>query len=128
MAHELFEGVAAYDIPLIVKKLVEEGHFTHAELISRIEIFNYASRDLKNKASFIENRSGKLKASASEVRCLLRFFPLMLNDKFKDFKSKYWECFILLSEIVDFICAPSIHEVFLPYLQSKIKQYKLLES
>ena len=47
----------------------------------------------------------------------------MLSDKFCKKQSKYWEIFLLLSEIVEIVCSPSIHQSYLSYLQLIIKQY-----
>lgn len=47
----------------------------------------------------------------------------MINDKIDDIDNETWKCILLLSEIIEIICAPAIHETFIVYLNSLIREY-----
>jgi len=49
--------------------------------------------------------------------------PLIVCNDIKDSNDPIWHSFLLLTEIVEIICAPIIHKSFLPYLQVVINEY-----
>lgn len=49
--------------------------------------------------------------------------PLIIHDKIDDIDNDTWKCILLLSEIIEIICAPAIHETFIVYLDSLIREY-----
>ena len=121
--HDGFEGVIAYDLKLYVDYFIKKGWLSLKALNSRIEKFPYSVEDRKDKPCKISATSKKIACGACQVWQFLRLFPVMISDKIKDFDDKVWYLVILLSEITEIICAPEIHESYLPYLQGIINEY-----
>lgn len=60
---------------------------------------------------------------ACQLWTFLRLFPLLIEDKIKDFEDKVWRCILLLTEIIEIVCSPVIHKSHLAYLDSLIGEY-----
>jgi len=71
----------------------------------------------------IQSNCDRIVGGAWEIRTLLRFMPLIVSNDIKDNNDPIWHSLLLLTEIVEIICAPIIHKSFLPYLQVIINEY-----
>lgn len=124
--HDFTEGVVAYDLLLYIKHLVEESWFTYQELNDSISNFPFSQYDSRDKPKpCINKKLNKIVGSAWEVRCLLRFFPLIVRNirELKDPDCDVWIAVELLVELGDIACSPEINKTYLPYLQSKTEEY-----
>ena len=57
---------------------------------------------------------------ASQLWCLGRYLPLLIGDLVAE-GNEYWECFMLLLEIVDILFAPCISEGQIAHLRLLIQ-------
>ena len=59
---------------------------------------------------------------ASQTWCLIHLLPLMIGDLIPEDNS-YWGCFLILLDIVDFVCAPETTVCVAGYLRDLIKEH-----
>jgi len=101
------EGVARYDMALIINGLIEEEYFTLEELNNGIIMFNYGVTEKKISSPIIrdtDKKKGCIIMSALEMLCLVRYFCLMVGELIP-YKSLYWKLYLLLRKIIDLRCA-----------------------
>lgn len=123
LEHDIFEGVLAYNLKLYLDDLVDKGWFSYKLLNHRIEIFDYSVEDQRDKLCLISSTSKRVSGGACQIWNFLRLLSVLIYDKIEDIDDDVWECIILLSEIVERICAPAIHEMFVIHLDSLIRDY-----
>lgn len=121
--HDLMEGIIAYDLFLFIKYFVNSDWFTYHELNEAIASFPYSVRDRKDKPIPVQEDAKRIKGGAWQIWTLLRLFPLIISKYIVDDTDDVFRAVILLTEIVEIICAPTIHESHLPYLQTIIDEY-----
>ncbi|KAF0717925.1 Uncharacterized protein FWK35_00032614, partial [Aphis craccivora] len=93
LMHNITEGVARYDMALIIKNLIDLKHITLEIMNSRIEFFNYDVTENKNsppKISSTNITNGCIIMPSSEMLCLL-ICPLL---------DKYNQCSVQLQALV----------------------------
>lgn len=73
--------------------------------------------------SSVSQNSKRLCGGACQLWQFLRLLPLLIFDNIDDINDEVWKCIILLSEIVEIICAPAIHKACISYLDLIIKDY-----
>ena len=108
LAHDLFEGVVAYDVMLNLKDLMKKGWFSEEYLNSKINGFKFDTIVAASKALPIKKSSTKLSGNASQNWCFLRFLPLFVVYVLKDPNDPVWQLLLQLRLIVQLICAPAI--------------------
>lgn len=126
--HDILEGVARYDMAVIVQHFIIEKYFTLDQLNSRIVLYQYGVTENKNcppKISQSHLNNGSIIMSASEMLCLVRNFGLIVGELIsKD--SKDWKLYILLRKIVDICCARSIQPECSILLDSLVAEHNRL--
>lgn len=126
LAHDLFEGIVAYDFPLMITHFVENKWFSIGSLNFRIENFKYSRHDQRDKPSKVQEKSHKLMGGAWQIFIFLKLFPLLIMDYLPDFEDdidEVWICLLRLIEIAEIACAPKIHKSCIPYLKKIIDEY-----
>lgn len=123
LGHDVFEGVIAYDVKLFLDDLVKKNWFSYKLLNKRIESFKYSTEDQRDKLCTVSQNSKRISGAACQLWTFVRLLPLLINDKIYDIDDDTWKCILLLSEIVEIICAPAIHEKCILYLQIIIHDY-----
>lgn len=124
LGHDLFEGVIAYDLPLYIRHLVEENHFTYLQLNRCKNQFRYEGNDGRDKPADLSPGSDKLSGHAVQNWCFLRLFPLLVGGRIKDpCDNEMWQLILQLREIVELICAPVITAGQVAYLKVIIEEY-----
>jgi len=126
--HDILEGVARYDIALVIKNLIEKKYFTLNQLNSRITLFEYGVIERKNcPPKICQNHlnNGVVIMSASEMLCLIRNFGLIVGEIVPK-HSQNWKLYILLRQIVDLCCARRIQSDCSLMLDSLVAQHNRL--
>lgn len=123
LGHDVFEGVLSYDVKLFLDYLIKEKWFSYKLLNRRIDIFEYSVEDQRDKLCSISPNSSKLSDGACQLWNFLRLLPLLIHDKIDDIEDNVWISILLLTEIIEIICAPAIHETCITYLDSLIRDY-----
>ena len=113
ITHDLWEGIIPLELKLIINGLISENYFDIKFLNARIASFNYSSIDASNKPNLIIvniDKSLKLKNKAAKFSCLFRLLSFIIGDKVP-LHDKYWELYLILSQIVDIIYSRDISEI-----------------
>lgn len=121
LAHDLFEGVVEYDLAMYLQFLVKTRKwFSYDFLNSRIISFKGESQ---NKAKILPVNGKKLGGHATQNWWLLRFLPVLLHDRVRDPKDDVWQLVLLLRQVVELVCAPTVSESQVAYLKILIEEY-----
>lgn len=114
VAHDLFEGVVSYDLPLFLKALVSikgRNNFNNklsvAVLNRRLECFKFLGADAAVKPPQLKSCLDKLSGSASQNWCLLRILPLLIADV-TDVSNAVYQAILLLRSVCELVMAPHI--------------------
>lgn len=128
LGHDLFKGIIAYDLKLLIDYFIKNKWFTIQLLNDRINSFRYSQDDLKDKPCIIPKSGYRVLGGACQVCTSLKLFPLTIFDKVDDVHDDAWKCVLLLNEIVEIVCAPVVHVSYVSYLKLIIDEYILLRS
>ena len=124
LGHDLFEEVIAYDLPLNIRRVVEENHFTYLQLNQCKNQFRYLVNDGKDKPTDLFPGSDKLSGHTVQNWSFLRLLTLMVGDGNKDpCEDEVWQIILQLREIVELICALVITKGQVAYLKVLIEEY-----
>lgn len=121
--HDVLEGVIPKVLRLTLYQLIQDKQITLAQLNFEIENFSYSVNDKSSKPQTLTERMLRthLSGKASETWTLFRLLPLMVGSYVPP--NKYWNCYILLREVVDVIMAPVVRRSWIPYLEEKISEF-----
>ncbi|XP_077972807.1 uncharacterized protein LOC120330222 [Styela clava] len=123
LAHDIFEGVAQFDMAIFIQCLISKGWFTLDYLNMRISTFHYNKSDSTSKPQILKPNLEKLTGNASQNRAFLRLFPFWVVDKVQDFDDPIWQMIINLRYIVELICAPKASNAIISALQWLLPLY-----
>ncbi|XP_044582981.1 uncharacterized protein LOC123263999 [Cotesia glomerata] len=113
--HDFREGIAHDDLIEILSAITSQNseyyEFSVSELNERLAVFDYGPIDSLNKPPFIRDddlsKNNKLKMTASELTTFVRLLGVIIGDLVsKD--NPYWQLYLILREIFDFILAKKI--------------------
>lgn len=76
-----------------------------------------------NKPNAIPSKGTKFGGHAAQNRWLLRFLPILVHDRIEDADNAVWRLVLLLRELVEFVCAPSLLESQIAYMKVLIEEY-----
>ncbi|KAK3911164.1 2,3,4,5-tetrahydropyridine-2,6-dicarboxylate N-acetyltransferase [Frankliniella fusca] len=122
-AHDCYEGFAKYDMALFIHYFVGEEWFTYEDLNNCIESFPYSEAHRRDKPQPFEEKFKHVKGKAWSIHILILLFPLIMKNFILNAEDEVWKCFLLLAEIVEILCSPTIHESYVPYLRGLIFEY-----
>ena len=127
--HDIFEGVANYVMTQILLKFIEEKYFDIDFINATLKCMDFGFEKtnvpLEISLDYVKKHN-KLKMSASEMLFFTRYFGLMVGDKIKLKKDKYWNLYIALRQIIDIITSPKITECDLYQLKFFVKKLNTL--
>lgn len=110
--HDIFEGLAYYVLVRILYQLIYvDKHLTLEVLNERIKCFDYGDLEISNKPMPISEEhiksKKKLKMSASEMACFVRYLGIMVGDLIPR-ENEAWGLYLKLRQIVDIVTAPRL--------------------
>jgi len=121
--HDIFEGVCAYDLPLICSAYISSGYFDLFVLNHRVQSFTYGYCDAANKPPVIQSLNvDMLPFEASQTWCLTRILSLAVGSLVPE-TDNVWQFYLLLRDIIDIILAPSVTEDDVHLLTVLISEY-----
>lgn len=124
LGHDLFEGVVDYDVAMFIQYWIKQKHwFTYADLNIMLVQFKFQGRDANNKPAFVNLSGNRLGGQAVENWNLLRLLPIILSAYVKDHNDLVWRLFLLLREVVEYVCSPKISHEQLAYLRVIMEEY-----
>ena len=122
--HDILEGCAKKEIPLILKGLTER-HCTETVILSCIKSFQYGRCDVKDKPAEANSFGGLTTQSTVQMWTLIRFLPLMLGHLVPE-GEKVWELLLLLKDITEIGLSPIHTKATCAFLQTVITDHHLL--
>lgn len=124
LGHDLFEGVVQYDVPLYLNYFIKTKKWFSDEYFNkRIEEFRYKDFEINDKPAEWVGKSKRLKGHAVQNWCLLRLLPLYIGDKIQDYTDNVWQLLLLLTDIVNYVCAQKITLPQVCHLNVIIQEY-----
>lgn len=104
--------------------------FTYLELNRRIRQLSYQGSDANSTPSEVGEKGNKLGGQVTENEYFLRLLPVIIGKKITDTEDCVWQRTILLKELVELICAPSIsvaQVTLLKYLRTRKELFPSLK-
>ncbi len=112
--HDFLEGVLVVNFTSMINYLLNNNILKYEEIVKKIETFNYARLDSKNKIpkNIFSNGPNGFKISLTATHCwtLIRIFPLIYGHVLKN--DNNYKNFLKLIEIF-FLLNDSIYQRFL---------------
>jgi hypothetical protein len=85
LMHDVYEGIARYDVALALKYFIKQKkYFSLAMFNSLKQEFSYGEIEIGNSGREISNenlKNGHVTMSASEMKTLIRFLPMILGQR-----------------------------------------------
>ncbi|XP_030750192.1 uncharacterized protein LOC115877983 [Sitophilus oryzae] len=125
--HDILEGVAQFEIKLIITYLVSEKKISLNEINQRIFFFNYGTIDQCTKPSpiNIEKSGSSIGQRAAQTWTLTRYLPLILSDVILEVGDR-WNIITFLLRIMNICFAPIIPIEMTSTLEDLICEHHLL--
>ncbi len=110
--HDIFEGVAALEIKLLLSHYITSHLFSLREFNERLLNFNFGYSEKDRPTPILPQAlqpERSLRSSASQMSLLIRILPFLIADKISE-GDPHWTCFLLLRKIVDIVLCPVIND------------------
>ena len=124
--HDILEGVARYDMALILNDLIyKKKYFNLEELNYRVHSFDYGPNKHINKPVQIyesQIKNGCIIMSSSEMKCFINNFNLMVGHKIPK-HDDVWSLYLSLLHIKNIVFSDNIHNNTSYYLEVLIEEY-----
>ena len=98
LMHDIYLGVARYDMASVINYLIDKNYITLNHLNNRLKYFDYAETDRGNKVSYIFQKhlqKGQLIRTAAEMSFLISYFSIIVGDVVPD-DDPVWEFYLTL--------------------------------
>lgn len=126
--HDVPEGVARYDMAVIINNLIKNNFFSIDDLNSRIELFDYGVLESKNRPPCItlgNLKNGMIIMSAAEMLCFVRYFGLIIGE-LVPLKCDVWNLYLTLRKIIDLCCARNVQKECAVQLDNLVAEHNRL--
>lgn len=127
--HDVPEGVADYTMSKAIEGIISTEKISLQTINNRIETFEFNELEISNRPRPLfytvgqkGGRKIKIKQSASEMLCLIRYFGLMIGDLVSA-KNPYWKIYLVLRKIVGIITSPTLDRGQIQLLGELIKEH-----
>ncbi|CAI5668325.1 unnamed protein product [Oreochromis niloticus] len=106
--HDILEGVAQYEIKLLMEYL-SENVLSKNDLLSRVYAFDYGYLERKNRPTRInlDSSGNSIGLNSMQTLCLVRNLPLIFGDLLPE-GNPNWTLLLLLLQIINIIFSPSL--------------------
>lgn len=120
--HDILEGVLRVNLQYLMDYLKSIHRYSIAELNEDLAKFKYGRHDGADKVpSSLFTEKGSFTLSAKHMWTLMRIFPIMCGERFKDIKA--FTHFVSLHQIFRIIYSDSFSESQIVDLGNKIEKY-----
>jgi len=126
--HDVSEGVARYDMAVIINCLINHEYFSLEDLNQRILLFEYGMTESKNIPPPISQnhlKNNSIIMSASEMLCLVRYFGLIVGELIP-LETEIWKLYLYLRKIIDICCARVLQPECATLLDNLISEHNRL--
>ncbi|CAI5662779.1 unnamed protein product [Oreochromis niloticus] len=106
--HDILEGVAQYEIKLLLEYL-SDNFLPKPALLSRIYAFDYGYLESKNRPTRVnlDSSGNSIGLNSIQTLCLIRNIPLIFGDIVPE-GNQNWTMLLLLLQIINIIFSPSV--------------------
>lgn len=106
--HDILEGVAQYEIKLLLNYLAE-FFLSKLDVCSRIYAFDYGYLERKNRPTRItlDSSGNNIGLNSMQTLCLVRNLPLLFGDIVPE-GNLNWTLLLILLQIINIIFSPSL--------------------
>ncbi len=121
--HDILEGVAPYEMALVLRSLIGQGYFTVEKLNKVIKRWPFGPLDRLDRPVEIATDFGdKIQQNAGRTWCLLRMLPLMIGEWIPE-NNVYHQFLCDLVDIVEMAFSFSLSTPLISLLQTKIQDH-----
>lgn len=125
--HDLFEGFGNDALVKILCYLIyEKNYFDLAYVNQQLKNFSYGMYVEGNKIPPIKKEhlvvKEKLKMSAAELMCFIRYFGVLFADKVRE-DDPVWKLYLKLRQIVDIVTSPRLVKVHYVQFESLAEEF-----
>lgn len=122
--HDIFEGVAQYDLCASLKYFVKtKKYFTLDTFNYRKQMFNYGETEIGNICAEVDMKmldNANIKSSAREMMTLIHFLPIIIGDLVPR-NDKVWKFICVFLEIVAIVLKNTLTENDLTNLKKYVQ-------
>ncbi|XP_034951242.1 uncharacterized protein [Chelonus insularis] len=127
LMHDLFEGIWRYELPLILKHIVEnKNNLLSLDMLNdRIKYFNFGSCSSNNtfpKFTQANLATGYYTCTSSEMRVLVTTLNLIIGDIVPE-SNKYWNLYLSLRKITCILTNNDFDEESIKKLETLISEH-----
>jgi hypothetical protein len=124
LGHDLFEGVVPSDLTLCFQYLIKQKKwFSVAYLNKRIDSVKLMGSEANDKPPYVNNLTLKVSGHAVQMWTFLRFIPILIGHKIEDTTDEVWQMILLLRDVVELICAPTVTTDTIAYMKDSLEEY-----
>jgi hypothetical protein len=124
LGHDLFEGVIPPDLTLCIKYFVKKKKWVSYKYINRrINQLKLVGTEANDRPAFVNELKGKIIGNAVQVWVLIRFLPILIGSKIDDTDDKVWQLVLLMRDVVELVCAPTVSMQLVVAMSDKIEEY-----
>lgn len=103
--HDVLEGVCVTDMLCVLKICLEKQLFSLETLNYRIKCFNFGfETNLPPEIKMVHLRESKLRMSAAEMLCFVRYFGVIIGDLVPEHLD-VWKLYLSLRQMLDYFCS-----------------------
>jgi len=121
-AHDLFEGIVVFDLPLFLQHFVKLKSFSVQQLNKRIQHLELSGSESKVRPAALNEKLQRLSGLASQNWCFLHFIPLLIYDLVSCADDVY-QLILLLGSVVELVMAPALSVGQISYMKVLIDDY-----
>jgi hypothetical protein len=79
--------------------------------------------EANDRPAFVNELKGKIIGNAVQVWVLIRFLPILIGSKIDDTDDKVWQLVLLMRDVVELVCAPTVSMQLVVAMSDKIEEY-----
>lgn len=122
VAHDLFEGVVAYDLPLFLRYFIKKKWISLELLNKRIECIKLLGADSKVRPAAVHKNLQRLAGSASQNWCFLRIVSVLICDLVQ-VEDAVYQAILVLRLVVEYVMAPALSHGQVAYMKVLVEDY-----
>lgn len=122
LAHDICEGIGAFDIPFILNHFISQGLFTDNYLNKQLdELFKLLPSTSYSAFKF---KAKKLSGNGTQNMYFILLLPLAIFEKMEQhYYGDYWQMLLTLNQIIQLVLSNKISQDETAYLQFLIENY-----
>lgn len=127
ISHDIFEGVALYDITNILYQFIITDKLFSIEILNyKLKYFNYGNESNIPPLISLDNlKKKKMHMTCAEMKCFILYIGLILGPLIPE-GNIYWELYILLRKLLNIVLRDFVDNASCDLLKSVIEKHHTL--